>query len=106
MMIKILGGKTIDLDEDLGVVEGQEVEVQVTMIHLKKRVPGPPPAWQPDRPSTTAGRLAESWTAENDRILDAIYRDRQREIPIAPGERGRGEAAFGSRGPYGTTSRC
>jgi hypothetical protein len=79
-MIKILRGeahgKTIELDEDLGVVEGQEVEVQVTMIDLKKRLPGPPPGWQAGRPSATAGRLAESWTAEDDRILDEIYRER------------------------------
>ncbi len=41
-------GKTIELDEDLGVAEGQEVEVQVTMIGLKKRLPGPPPGgWRP-----------------------------------------------------------
>ena len=30
-------GKTIELDEDLGVPEGQEVEVQVTVL------PSPPP---------------------------------------------------------------
>ncbi len=71
-------GKTIDLDEDLGVVEGQEVKVQVTLIHLKKRLPGPPPGWQAGRPSATAGWLAESWTAEDDRILDEIYRERKR----------------------------
>ena len=29
-------GKTIELDEDLGVAEGQEVEVQVRMIGPKK----------------------------------------------------------------------
>ena len=47
-------GKTIELDEDLGVAEGQEVEVQVTMIRPKKRLPGPPPGWQ-------------AWQAKNDR---------------------------------------
>jgi hypothetical protein len=66
-------GKTIELNEDLGVVEGQEVELQVRMIGSKKRLPGPPPGWQPGRPSTTAGRLADSWTPEDDRILDEIY---------------------------------
>ena len=40
-------GKIIELDEDLGVVEGQEVEVQVKMIVPKKRPPGPPPGWRP-----------------------------------------------------------
>ena len=72
-------GKTIELDEDLGVVEGQEVEVQVTVVHPKKRLPGPPPGWQPGRPSPTAGRLADSWTTEDDQILDEIYRQRKRE---------------------------
>jgi hypothetical protein len=74
-------GKTIELDEDLGVVDGQEVEVQVTMIRPKKRLPGPPPGWRAGRPSTTAGALADSWTEEDDRILEEIYRDRKREIP-------------------------
>lgn len=26
-------GKTIELDEDLGIAEGQEIEVQVTIVH-------------------------------------------------------------------------
>ena len=34
-------GKTIELDEDLGVAEGQEVEVQVRMIGPKKKAAGP-----------------------------------------------------------------
>jgi hypothetical protein len=75
----IVHGKTIELDEDLGVVDGQEVEVQVKMIRPRKRLPGPPPGWQPGRPSTTAGMLADSWTEEDDRILEEIYRDRKRE---------------------------
>jgi hypothetical protein len=72
-------GKTIELDEDLGVIDGQEVEVQVKMIRPRKRLPGPPPGWQAGRPSTTAGMLADSWTAEDDRILEEIYRERKRE---------------------------
>ena len=42
-------GRIIELDEDLGVVEGQEVEVQVKVIAPKKRPPGPPPSWRPRR---------------------------------------------------------
>jgi hypothetical protein len=72
-------GKTIELDEDLGVVDGQEVEVQVKIIRPKKRLPGPPPGWQAGRPSATAGLLADGWTEEDDRILEEIYRDRKRE---------------------------
>jgi len=75
----IARGRTIEFDEDLGVVDGQEVEVQVKMIRPKKRLPGPPPGWRPGQTSSTAGVLADSWTAEDDRILEEIYRDRKRE---------------------------
>ena len=66
-------GRTIELDEDLGVVEGQEVEVQVTMHKPKKRLPG----WQPGNTKTTAGLLADLCTEEDDRILEEIYQDRK-----------------------------
>ena len=72
-------GKTIELDEDLGVVDGQQVEVQVKVIRPKKRLPGPPPGWQPGRPSATAGLLADSSTEEDDRIMKEIHQDRKRE---------------------------
>jgi len=75
----IVRGKTIELDEDLGVAEGQKVEVQVKVISPKKRLPGPPPGWQPGSTRTAAGMLADSWTEEDDRILEEIYRDRKRE---------------------------
>lgn len=75
----VVRGKTIELEQDLGVVDGQEVEIQVTMLRPKKRLPGSPPHWQPGRPSRTAGALAESWTEEDDRILNEVYRDRKRE---------------------------
>jgi hypothetical protein len=71
-------GKTIELDEDLGVVDGQEVEVQVTMLKPKKRLPGPPPGWRPGSTETAGGMMAEHWTEEDDRILEAIERDRHR----------------------------
>jgi hypothetical protein len=70
-------GKTIELDEDLGVVDGQKVEVQVKIWNPKKKLPGPPPGWQPGTASTTAGLLADSWTAEDDRILEEITKDRK-----------------------------
>lgn len=72
-------GSTIQLDQDLGVVDGQEVEVQVTMVRPRKRLPGPPPGWKPNQASSTAGVLADSWTADDDRILEEIYQDRKRE---------------------------
>ena len=42
----VIHGKTIELDEDLGVVDGQEVEGQISMERPRKRPPGPPPGWQ------------------------------------------------------------
>lgn len=75
----VVRGKTIELDEDLGVVDGQEVQIQVTVLAPKKRLPGPPPGWQPGRASATAGALADSWTEEDDRVLEEICQDRKRE---------------------------
>jgi len=72
-------GKTIELDEDLGVAEGQEVEIQVKILSARKKLPGPPPGWQPDSARTVAGRLADSWTEEDDRILEQIYQERKRD---------------------------
>ncbi len=71
-------GRIIELDEDLGLVEGQEVEVQVKMLGTKKRPPGPPPGWRPGGTETAAGMMAEHWTDEDDQILEAIERDRHR----------------------------
>ena len=72
-------GNTITLDHDLGVADGQEVEVQVRLIGSKKPLPGPPPGWQPGSVKSAAGLLADSWTEEDDRILNEIERDRKRE---------------------------
>jgi hypothetical protein len=72
-------GRTIEFEEDLGVAEGQEVEVQVTMPRPKKNLPGPPPGWQPGSTRTTAGSLANLCTEEDDRILEEIHQDRKRE---------------------------
>jgi hypothetical protein len=70
-------GRTIELAEDPGLAEGQEVEVQVKVI------PGPPP-WG-DGLRRCAGSLANDWTDEDDRILAAIHKERKndtrREIP-------------------------
>jgi len=73
-----LRSKNIELEEDLGIVDGQEVEVRVTIGRPRKRPPGPPPGWQPGRPSRTAGSLAHLNTPEEDAILEEIYQDRKR----------------------------
>jgi hypothetical protein len=63
-------GKTIELDEDLGVPEGQEVEVQVRVISERSRRPG-------EGFLRTEGALAND--NEWDAIMDEIYRARKLE---------------------------
>ncbi len=72
-------GRTIELEEDPGIADGQRVQVQITVCTPKKKLPGPPPGWKPGQPSKTAGSLADCCTEEDDRILEEIYRDRKRE---------------------------
>jgi hypothetical protein len=64
-------GRTIELDDDLGVPDGQEVEVQVKVVQ-------PPKQWG-DGLRRCAGALANEWTDEDDRILQEIYQDRKRD---------------------------
>jgi hypothetical protein len=65
----VIHGKTIQLDEDLGVAEGQAVEVQVRIIPAA----GP----QGGGLSRSAGALADDphW----DGIMAEIYEDRKRD---------------------------
>lgn len=67
----VVHGKTIRLDEDLGVGEGQPVEVQVTIVT-------PPKAWG-EGLQRCAGAMAGVWSAEDDRILAEIHADRHRD---------------------------
>lgn len=62
-------GKTIELDEDLGVAEGQEVEVQVRIV--------PPARKWGEGILRTAGALADD--PEWDTIMEQIYQDRKVE---------------------------
>ncbi len=74
----IVHGKRIELEEDLGIPEGQQVEIQVTVIESARE---PPRKWG-DGLRHCAGVLAGEWTEEDDRILEAIHNDRQ--ISIRP----------------------
>lgn len=67
----IVRGKYIELTEELGVAEGQQVEVQVTVITTS-------PRWG-EGLQRCAGALADEWTEEDDRILAAIHQDRQQD---------------------------
>jgi hypothetical protein len=72
-------GKAIELNENLGVVDDHEVEVQVTMLKPRKRVPGPPPGWTRGSTKSTAGLFADLCSEEEDRAFAEIYNDRKRE---------------------------
>jgi hypothetical protein len=62
-------GRTIELDEDLGVAEGQEVEVQVRIVQPARK-------WG-EGILRTAGALADD--PEWDTIMEQIYQDRKVE---------------------------
>jgi hypothetical protein len=98
LMHGIVHGKTIEVSEDLGLSDGQAVDVIVMPADKSatspdatrpeispKKLPGPPPEWKPSDTSETAGLLAEEWTEEDDRILDQIYANRKaakwRDLP-------------------------
>jgi hypothetical protein len=63
-------GRTIELDEDLGVAEGEEVEVQVRVLPKAGRKPG-------EGFLRTEGALADDlyW----DGIMEEIYQERKRD---------------------------
>jgi hypothetical protein len=63
--------KTIELDEDPGIAEGQPVEITI------KKLPGIQPWGEGLR--RCAGALAAEWTEEDDKILEQIYQDRKRD---------------------------
>lgn len=65
----VVHGKTIELDEDLGVAEGQKVEVQVNLV--------PPPRKWGDGILRTAGALADD--PEWDAIMEEIHQARKLE---------------------------
>jgi hypothetical protein len=69
-------GKTIELDEDLGVAEGQEVEVQVKVIAKIARTPG-------EGFLRTEGSLADD--PEWDSIMEEIHQARSLgRRPLSP----------------------
>jgi hypothetical protein len=66
----VVHGKTIELDHELGVAEGQEVEVQVRLIPKTGRKPG-------EGLLRTEGALADD--TEWDGIMEEIYQARKLE---------------------------
>ncbi|HEV3259054.1 MAG TPA: hypothetical protein VG013_19435 [Gemmataceae bacterium] len=78
-MVKVIHGKvhgkTIELDEDLGLAEGQEVEVQVKALPATR-------TWG-EGLRRSAGALADDpyWDAIMEEIYQARKRDTRREVP-------------------------
>lgn len=64
-------GRTIELAEDLGLADGQVVDVQV---HVR-----PPAANWGDGLRRCAGALADEWTEEDDRVFEEIYQERKHD---------------------------
>jgi hypothetical protein len=67
----VIHGKTIELTEDPGVADGQQVEITI------KTVPTPRPWGEGLR--RCAGAFAADWTEQDDGILEQIYQERKRD---------------------------
>ncbi len=67
----VIHGKTIELTEDPGVADGQQVEITI------KTVSSPRPWGEELR--RCAGAFAGDWTEEDDRILERIHQERRRD---------------------------
>jgi bifunctional DNA-binding transcriptional regulator/antitoxin component of YhaV-PrlF toxin-antitoxin module len=67
----VVHGKIIELREDLGLAEGQEVEIFVKIVA--------PRGASSEGLRRCAGALANEWTGEDDRILDEIHRERKQD---------------------------
>ena len=65
-------GRTIELAEELGLADGEEVEVSVRVIAGKR-------LWG-EGLRRCAGALAEEWTEDDHRILEELYQERSRAI--------------------------
>ena len=62
-------GRTIELTEDPGVADGQQVEIIIKTV--------PPPRARGEGLWRCAGAFASDWTEEDDRILEEIYQERK-----------------------------
>lgn len=66
----IVHGKTIELAEDLGVSDGQAVEITVRTVLPRQSTPC-------TNTQTAAGALTKEWSEEDDRILEELHRERK-----------------------------
>ena len=65
----VVRGKTIELEENPGVAEGQEVEITIKSVPSHQR-------WG-EGLRRCAGALASVWAEDDDRILVEIHADRR-----------------------------
>jgi hypothetical protein len=73
LMRGVVHGRTIVLDQELGIADGQQVGIIV------KTLTGPALERWGEGLRRCAGAFAAEWTEEDDRIMDEIYRERKRD---------------------------
>jgi hypothetical protein len=67
----VIRGRTIDLTEDSGLVDGQQVEITIKAVTR--------PALWGEGIRRCAGAFAADWTEEDDRIMLEIHQERKRD---------------------------
>ncbi len=67
----VIHGRTIELSEDPGVADGQQVEITIKTL--------PTPRSWGEGLRRCAGAFASDWTEEDDRILEEIHQERKRD---------------------------
>ena len=70
-------GKVVQFDDDLGFPEGERVQATIEVVEPHNAVWG-------EGLKRCAGALADSWTAEDDRVLEQIYRERKADPRLEP----------------------
>ena len=75
----VMHGKTIELSEDLGLAEGQEVEVRVEVVCIREE-------WGAGL-HRCAGAFSADWSEDDDRILAEIDQERRASRGIAQDRR-------------------
>jgi hypothetical protein len=79
MIDKVRGtvhGRTIEVVDDLGLPDGEKVEITIQRV---QHLPGPPPGWQADSKQSAAGMMADDWSEADDKILAEIHQGRKQD---------------------------
>jgi hypothetical protein len=67
----VIHGRTVELSEDPGVADGQQVEITIRAV--------PTPRLWGEGLRRCAGAFAADWTEEDDRTLEEIQQERKRD---------------------------